>query len=135
MTKNIQLPGIMIGEEDFETLSDLIGNMRGAANATREFLARELDRADVRPLSDIPLNTVVMNAKVTFEDVTNGKTQTVTLVYPHEADIGQGRISVLTPVGAALLGLSAGQVIDWASYGGGRRQLTVHAVEHNPRQP
>jgi regulator of nucleoside diphosphate kinase len=55
--------------------------------------------------------------------------RTVTLVYPDEADLTQGRISVLTPVGAALIGLSVSQSIEWETVSGGRRSLTVLAVD------
>jgi regulator of nucleoside diphosphate kinase len=57
----------------------------------------------------------------------------VTLVYPHEADLDAGRISVLTPVGAALIGLSVGQSIEWQSPTGGWRSLTVLRV-HDPER-
>lgn len=66
-----------------------------------------------------------MGSAVELRDDTNGKVQVVSLVYPGEADIGQGRISVLTPVGAALLGLSKGLSIDWAIRTGAAKRLTV----------
>ena len=71
------------------------------------------------------LGFVRMGSEVAFRDDTTGKVQAVSLVYPGEADIGRGRISVLTPVGAALLGLSKGQSIDWSTRTGTAKRLTV----------
>lgn len=70
-----------------------------------------------------------MGSTVTFRDDTTAQDRTVMLVYPDEADVAQGRISILTPVGAALIGLSVGQSIEWQTPGGGWRSLTVLRVE------
>jgi regulator of nucleoside diphosphate kinase len=69
-----------------------------------------------------------MGCEVAFRDETTGKVQTVTLVYPGEADIAQGKVSVLTPIGTALIGLAAGQSITWETRTGGVRRLTVLKV-------
>ena len=68
-----------------------------------------------------------MNSEVEFRDNTTGKVHKVLLVYPEEADISERRISVLTPVGTALLGLRTGDSITWETPGGDLRQLTVSA--------
>jgi regulator of nucleoside diphosphate kinase len=87
-------------------------------------LAEELERAHV--LADVRSgHSVGMGSEVEFRDDTTGKVQTLTLVYPGDADIAQGRISVLTPVGAALIGLSAGDSITWETRTGEVRRLTV----------
>jgi regulator of nucleoside diphosphate kinase len=72
-----------------------------------------------------------MNSEVQFRDDTTGKVQRVMLVYPEEADISLHKISVLTPVGTALIGLPTGQSITWETPTGELRQLTVLAV-HEP---
>lgn len=72
-----------------------------------------------------------MGADVTFRDDVTGKTRRVTLVYPHEADIDANKISVLTPIGAALIGLSVSQSIEWQTQTGHWRSLTVLDV-HQP---
>jgi regulator of nucleoside diphosphate kinase len=69
-----------------------------------------------------------MNSKVEFRDDTTGKVKMVTLVYPDQADISQGKVSVLTPVGTALIGLRAGDSITWEAPNGQGRQLTVLSV-------
>jgi regulator of nucleoside diphosphate kinase len=101
--------------------------LRGLQSAK---LAEELDRADIVPLEHVPDDVVTMHARVRYLDETTGDTREVMLVYPDEADASQGRISVLSPVGAALLGLAAGQSIEW-DFPNGPRRLRVEDV----RQP
>jgi regulator of nucleoside diphosphate kinase len=69
-----------------------------------------------------------MQSEVTFRDDVSGQTRTVTLVFPDAADVDSGRISILTPIGAALIGLSAGQTIEFQTPAGGWRSLTVIKV-------
>ncbi len=71
---------------------------------------------------------VGMNDDVEFRDDTTGRARRVTLVYPDEADISQGKISVMTPVGTALIGLRTGHSITWETPLGETRQLTVISV-------
>lgn len=91
-------------------------------------LTDELDRAHVLAKGRHPEHTVCMGCEVEFRDDTTGKVQTVTLVYPDEADISKGKISVLTPIGTALIGLHAGHSIAWETRTGDLRTLTVLAV-------
>jgi regulator of nucleoside diphosphate kinase len=95
-----------------------------------EKLQEELDRADVLPASDVPADVVTMHARVRYLDETAGERRHVILVYPNEMDVARGRISVLSPVGAALLGLSVGDAIDWEFPHGVRRRLRVEEVAH-----
>jgi regulator of nucleoside diphosphate kinase len=90
-------------------------------------LADELERAHV-VADGRPEQTVCMGSEVEFRDDSTGKVQAVTLVYPGEADISQRRISVLTPIGAALIGLSTGDSIAWETRSGELRRLTVLQV-------
>jgi regulator of nucleoside diphosphate kinase len=87
-------------------------------------LTEELERAHVLAVGH-PSQTVGMGSEVRFRDDATGIVQTATLVYPDSADISQGKISVLTPVGAALVGLSAGSSITWETRSGEIRRLTV----------
>lgn len=79
-----------------------------------EDLEQELSRARVVPVVLVPPDVVTMGARVAFEDESTRVKREVTLVYPEEADASAGRISVLAPIGAALLGLRVGQRIEWA---------------------
>jgi regulator of nucleoside diphosphate kinase len=77
------------------------------------------------PSAHVLPGLVTMGSKVSFRDDTTGQERTVLLVYPDEADVSEGKISVLTPIGAALIGLSIGQSIEWQTPAGGWRSLTV----------
>lgn len=93
-----------------------------------ETLLTELDRAKVVDDAKLPGGVVRIGSRVTYQ--TNaGQEQSVTLVYPVDADIEQGRISVLTPIGVALIGLKAGQSITWHDRADKRHKLTVVKVE------
>jgi regulator of nucleoside diphosphate kinase len=88
----------------------------------------ELDRAHVLPKGRHPVDVVCMGCEVDFRDDTTGRVQTVTLVYPNEADITKARISVLTPIGTALIGLAVGKSINWKTRTGEMKRLTVLQV-------
>ena len=90
-----------------------------------EYLSEELLRADVVPEVACADHIAQMGSTVTYRDDISGRTRTVQLVYPAEADIERHRISILTPIGAALIGLSPAQSITWPSPGGGSGSLTV----------
>jgi regulator of nucleoside diphosphate kinase len=123
-----ELPPITLSGIDVDRLSRLAELAADRAPATADFLAREVARATVVP-SGFPLAGVVaMGSEVEFRDDVTGQVRTVTLVYPDEADISVRRISVLTPIGAALIGLSAGQSIEWQMPSGGWRSLSVLRV-------
>lgn len=121
-------PGIVIAEPDFDRLDRLAEAGREWDLDVAEDLRAELDRGRVVPADRLPADVVRMGSVVTFES-DGGQVRRVTLVYPAEADIAAGRISVLTPVGTALIGLRVGQSIGWTARDGGPRRLTVRAVE------
>jgi len=95
-------------------------------------LASELERADVVDSRNVPPNVVTMNSRVVFEDITSGKKTEVTIVFPRDADVQRGKISVLAPVGTALLGLAEGDSIVWPFPDGRSRCLRVVAVTFQP---
>lgn len=129
--KRAELPPISLNENDLERLRNLADAASDKFPRTAEFLAREVERANILdPLKVLP-GLVVMGADVTFRDDVTGKTRRVTLVYPQEADIDANKISVLTPIGAALIGLSVSQSIEWQTQTGHWRSLTVLDV-HQP---
>jgi regulator of nucleoside diphosphate kinase len=123
-----QLPPIKIRRSDSERLAQLADAVAETAPATADFLAGEIERATVVP-DTAPLAGVVgMESEVIFRDDVTGVQKHVRLVYPESADIEEGRISVLTPIGAALIGLSAGQAISFETPSGELRSLTVMEV-------
>jgi regulator of nucleoside diphosphate kinase len=110
---------VIVPEADLERLSRLDGC---------EPLQGELARAIVVSDEAVPADVVTMGSRVAYTDESTGVTREITLVYPHEADGARGKVSVLAPVGTALLGLSAGQPIDWEFPDGRLRRLTVNRV-------
>jgi len=90
-----------------------------------DFLRRELARATVVASEQVPRHVATMNSRVRYRDNNSGQVFTISLVYPGEEDSLLGRISVLSPTGAALLGLSEGQTIEWVSIDRRRRSLTL----------
>ena len=97
-----------------------------------ELLEDELARAKVVDSSEIPPNVVTMNSVVSFEDLETGEQSEVRLVYPSATSGGKGRVSILAPVGAALLGLAVGDSIEWPVPSGRARNLRVAAVHYQP---
>jgi regulator of nucleoside diphosphate kinase len=122
------LPPITLTTADSERLSRLVDAAADTFPRTADFLGREIDRAQIVDRSQTLPGLVTMGAEAEFRDDVTDQVRTVQLVYPDEADVTANKISVLTPVGAALIGLSVGQSIEWQTPGGGWRSLTVLAV-------
>ncbi len=116
-------PQIVLGTADHRQLISLA--MGGAEEA--DGLLSELERAQVVPDAALPQDVVRMGSSVRFR-TDGGAERSVQLVWPAEADIGTGKISVLTPVGTALIGLRAGQSITWLTRDGRKQLLTVLGV-------
>lgn len=124
---------ILIGERDLARLKALLDSHAGARDSEAfDALDAELGRADVVPSNEIPSHVVTMNSHVVFEDEDTGTRREITLVYPKDADASQGKISILAPVGSALLGLSVGQAIRWPLPGGKSKQYKIVAVTFQP---
>jgi regulator of nucleoside diphosphate kinase len=121
-------PAIILSAEDYERLSVLIEAARKRVPDLADELADEIGRARVLAKGKHPQDIVCMNSEVEFRDDTTGKVQRMTLVYPEEADISERKISVLTPVGTALIGLRTGHSIHWETPNGEARQLTVLSI-------
>jgi regulator of nucleoside diphosphate kinase len=120
------LPSIMISTDDERRLSLLAKANMTQFPRVAHFLAHEIDRANIVP--EQPKGVVRMGSQVVYRDEGSGRIREVTLVYPHQADINLNRISVLTPVGAALIGLAEGQSIEFPTPTPEKRSLTVLAV-------
>jgi regulator of nucleoside diphosphate kinase len=118
-------PEIAIPEEDLERLSGLAAAAFAKTPNLAEYLESEIERAKILPRGASSEHVVRMGGRAVYRDETTGAIHDVTLVYPHEADIEHGRVSVLTPVGAALLGLRPGQSIHWTTRSGEMRRLTI----------
>lgn len=120
---------IFITDQDYHRLMTLVSHAEGP---WAEALEEELGRANVISQKEIPNTIVTMNSTVKFMDESTGSESEVTLVYPRDAKLEEGRISILAPVGIALLGLSVGQSIDWKMPNGATKKLKVQAVVYQP---
>lgn len=90
-----------------------------------EFLLEELSRSFIVPDGACATNVVRMGSHVTYREDSTARVRRVTLTYPQQADIAESRISILTPVGAALIGMSIAQTIEWPTPDGGMERITV----------
>ena len=97
-------------------------------------LLEEIERAELHDEATLPEAAVTLGSEVEFIDERSRQLRTVSLVLPAEANIALGKISILTPMGAALYGLSAGQSIDWPDLDGNSRRIGIRAVRQPPRQ-
>ena len=124
-------PPIIVSRTDLDRIEALLDRLPAAEAANLDALRAELDRAEVVEPAAMPGNTVTMNSTVTFEDESGGEKLTLTLVYP-AATGGPGTVSILAPVGSALLGLACGQQIDWPTPDGRTRRLQVLEIVYQP---
>jgi len=122
------LPNITLTTDDSERLRRLADAASEKFPRTAEFLAREVDRATLVDDDGASSNLVTMGKQVVYRDDDTGKTRSVIVVYPDEANLDEGKISVLTPIGAALIGLSVNQSIEFETPTGTTRSLTVMSV-------
>ena len=116
---------IILSETDYGKICSLLQIARSEHS---EFLEQELDRAAIVPDSELPADVVAMNSSVRYRDLESGDETSVVLVYPHEANVEKGWVSVLAPLGAALIGLRAGQNIRWPLPGGRKKNLQVLSI-------
>jgi regulator of nucleoside diphosphate kinase len=138
MTNSTRLPHITLTVADRDRLELLANASMTRFPQTADYLAREVERAriigpGIGPGDDGP-NFIRMGSRVDFRDDETGRVRSVTLVYPDQADVTAGCISVMTPVGAALIGLSKGQSIEWQTPAGAWRTLSVLSVSNAPQE-
>lgn len=125
---------IYVTDSDLERLRALVEqNQDGRDAAAAEQLDAELDRAVAVADDRVPADVVTMGSRVHYEEGNSGIRREVALVFPSQADLREGRLSVLAPIGAALLGLSTGQEIDWTLPDGREVVLRILSVEQPHR--
>ncbi len=127
-------PNIVISERDAERLEALLAKMPSDSFPGKAALEGELDRADIVDPREIPPTVVTMNSKIRFRVTSSNEEFTLTLVYPKDLDESGGTISVLAPVGSALLGLSQGDEIEWPKPGGGTLQVRIEEILYQPER-
>ena len=117
---------------DVQRLEQLIDSLPETTPGI-EALQAELDRAEtIVGHEEVPAGVVTMNSRVHCREESSGKDYRLTLVYPTDANADEGKISILAPVGSALLGLQVGQHINWPAPGGKTLKLELLEVEYQP---
>lgn len=130
-------PRITISSLDAQRLRDLIDHVDDDAFIAADALLAELNRADIVEPQDVPGDVVTMNSRVHFKEVTTDRKFALTLVYPKIGGAGQedySSLSILAPVGSALLGLREGDTIEWPKPGGGVLSLQIIEVLYQPER-
>ena len=127
-------PPIKISSLDADRLEQLLETRTRGNFPGKDDLQEELDRAEVVPPEEMPPDVVTMNSTVTFRVESSSQDFSLTLVYPQDADGGEARISVLAPVGSALLGLREGDRISWPRPRGGSLRVTIIKVTFQPER-
>lgn len=121
---------IYITKNDHKKLVDLISEKWPNDDYDQALLA-ELNRAEIVESASIPPDVITMNSLINFTDMQNSESFKYWLVFPEEADIAQNKISVLSPIGCALLGYKIGDIID-LKIPAGQKQLKVEKILHQP---
>lgn len=127
-------PPIHLIDSEADVIADLALRIGKSAPELSKMLLDEVDRAAIHEPSDLPPQVVRLGSLVDYVDESTGRERRIRIVLPSEADIDEGAVSILTSVGAGLIGLSAGQSISWRGRDGGDRVLHVAAVEDPPRE-
>ena len=118
---------LIVSDAEYERLTDLANASMERLPAVAQELLDELERAQIVADKDVPKDVVRMGSTVTFKS-DDGNTRTLKLVYPADESLDEHRISVMTPVGVALIGLGTGQSISWTARDGKHHRLTVTKV-------
>lgn len=121
-------PPVHLIDTECDKLSELALGIEHRRPELAAMLLAEIERAKVHRADKLPQGVVTMGAEVEFVDEGHGQRRTVRLVYPSESDVDAGRISILTPIGAGLIGLSEGQSILWPDRNGHERRLRIVKV-------
>ena len=125
-------PPIHISETDYALIASQAMRLETTAPQVAEMLLDEIDRAQVHSRDELPGDVATLGSVVTFVDESTGVRRCVQIVLPADADIERGSLSIVSQVGAGLIGLSAGQSIDWPYPDGRPRTLRIVDVEQHP---
>ncbi|MBP9590502.1 MAG: nucleoside diphosphate kinase regulator [Steroidobacteraceae bacterium] len=127
-------PPITVSSLDAARLEKMLDSLDSRRFPNREDLQAELGRANIVEPAEMPPDVVTMNSTVTFRIESSGKDFSLTLVYPGDIGDGAEKVSILAPVGSALLGLREGDEISWPGPGGGLLQVRILKVVYQPER-
>ena len=125
---------IFITRRDRERLTLMLEEALAGKHRDAAFLkelARELAIAETVEPKAVPADVVTMNSRVVVKDLENGESSEYTLVFPEQADVEQARLSVVSPIGTAILGYAKGDTINWQTPGG-PRQIRIMDIPYQP---
>ncbi|MDN5849586.1 MAG: nucleoside diphosphate kinase regulator [Nitrococcus sp.] len=129
-----QRPPVTISSLDEARLEKILAALDRNVLPNGEELQTELDRANIVAPEEMPPDVVTMNSTVIFRMQPSNREFSLTLVYPSEIDGSVDKISILAPVGSALLGLREGDEISWPRPGGGSLQVCILRVVYQPER-
>lgn len=129
-----QKPPITISSLDAARLEKMLDSLGNKQIPNKDDLRAELDRAHIVAPEDMSPDVVTMNSTVIFRMESSNEEFSLTLVYPDDIGDGSGKISVLAPVGSALLGLREGDEISWPKPGGGQLKVRILKVTYQPER-
>ena len=127
-------PNLVISSLDADRLEELLESLPRGAFPGKAALEAELARAEIVDPKEIPPTVVSMNSTVRFRVESSSEEFTLTLVYPKDMDSSSSKISILAPVGSALLGLSQGDEIEWPKPGGGVLRVRIQEIVYQPER-
>ena len=131
-TSGSRKPPIHISEEDYDVIAGLALQMEHRAPALAKQFLDEINRAKIHPAGKVPTDAVTIGSEVEFLDDSTGEKRRLKLVLPVDADFEAGRLSVMTPVGAGLIGMTVGREISWPTPDGRPRVLRILEVKQQP---
>ena len=124
-------PNIIISEQDLHRLETMLEHQT-VLTPTMKHLEDELARAEVVEPQNVPTDVVSMNAKVLITIAPATESTEITLVYPHDFKGEKGQVNIIAPIGAAILGLSEGQDIEWPQHDGHMMKVKIEKVLYQP---
>ncbi len=122
---------IYISAFDLQRLQDYLDDMDPGERKKVRALEDELQRAAVLPPEKIPADVITMNSRVRYRDLEDDSEMEITLVFPGDADISRGKMSILSPIGTAVLGYKVGDTLEW-QVPDGLRKLKIEALAYQP---
>lgn len=128
-TQTTARPAVFISTADLERLIDLLPESVLPTAPGAALLSEEIARAQICAESDMPARVVRIGSTVRYRDLITGRQRQVQVVMPGDADMDQGRISILSPIGAALIGLPEEQPFSWYDAAGDERRIEVLGLE------
>ncbi|MBJ9986848.1 nucleoside diphosphate kinase regulator [Acinetobacter sp. S40] len=126
-------PNIIISSQDLHRLETMLEH-QNTETATMQHLENELARADVVDPDQVPANVVSMNSRVSITIAPSTQSVEVTLVYPHDFTGDKSQVNILAPIGAAILGLTEGQTIEWPQPDGQLMKIKIEKVIYQPER-